>query len=313
MKMNFFTLSFLLLLFHVCACSNKNTDTTTPYEVKDVPELKSVFINGDSIHYIDTGKGEPVVFVHGGFGDYRTWEEQIDTFAQHYRVISYSKRLSYPNKQIADDSTDVSATAHAKDLGALLKALNLEQIHLVGHSGGGHVALLTTMEHPELIRSLVLGEAVVPPLLQNVPGGDSLLNRLYVQVLKPATEAFRSNDNEKGVRAFINGVIGDSLYFDNLPQRIQENFIANMPEVKQNLLFGGPSEQVTCEDLGKIEVPVLLLYGSQSISFFSSMNDELYRCLSNKEKATIINAGHGLELENPAEFNRIVLDFINGH
>jgi pimeloyl-ACP methyl ester carboxylesterase len=312
MKKNFSLLGFLFLLY-LCACNNRNTGTTTQNETRADHEVKSVFINGDSIHYVDMGKGDPVLFVHGAFGDFRTWEAQMDTFAQHHRVISYSKRLSYPNKQIANDSTDVSATAHAKDLAELLKALNLEPVHLVGHSGGGNVALLTTMEHPELVRSLILGEAAVPSLLQNVPGGDSVLNGLYVKIIKPATEAFRSNDDEKGVRAFINGAMGDSLYFDNLSQQIQENMKTNIPEVKHNLLYGGPSEQVTCDVLGKIKVPVLLVIGSKSISLFSSMNDELYRCLSNTERATIINASHGLEYDNPAEFNRIVLDFIDRH
>ena len=313
MKRNFFTPSFLLLLLYLCACNNSNTGTTTQNEAHAVPEVKSVFINGDSIHYIDIGKGDPVVFVHGGFGDYRTWEAQMDTFAQHHQVISYSRRLCYPNKQIANDSTDVSATAHAKDLAELLKALNLGPVHLVGHSGGGGVALLTTMEHPELVRSLTLGEAVVPSLLQNVPGGDSVLNSLYVKVLKPATEAFQNNDDKKGVSAFINGAMGDSLYFNNLSQQIRESMITNIPEVKHNLLYGSPSEHVTCDELGKIKVPVLLLIGSKSISFFSSMNDELYRCLNNREKATILNAAHGLEWENPAEFNKIVLGFIDKH
>jgi hypothetical protein len=41
------------------------------------------------------------------------------------------------------------------------------------------------------------------------------------------------------------------------------------------------------------------------------MNDELYRCLTNREKATILNAAHGLEYEKPSEFNKVVLGFID--
>ncbi len=313
MKRNIFAPSFLLLLFYLCACYNRNNETRSQSEIRAVPEVKAVFIKGDSIHYIDVGKGEPVVFVHGGFGDYRTWEAQMDAFARHYRAISYSRRLSYPNNQIADDSTDVTATGDAEDLAELILALNLGPVHLVGHSGGGNIALLASMDHPELVRSLVLGEAVVSSLLQNVPGGDSVLSGLYEKVIKPATEAFRSNEDEKGLRAFITGANGDSLYFNNLSQHIWENMKANIPQVKHNLLYSNPREHVTCGDLSKIKVPVLLLLGSKSISFFSIMNDELYRCLSNRERATIINAAHGLEIENPAEFNRIVLGFIDKH
>jgi pimeloyl-ACP methyl ester carboxylesterase len=313
MKRNFFTASFLLLLFYLCACKNSNTDTANQNEVRTISEVKAIFINGDSIHYIDVGKGNPVVFVHGAFGDYRTWEAQMDAFTQNHRVISYSKRLYYPNNQIANDSTSVTDSAHAKDLAELLKALTLGPVHLVGHSGGGHVALLTTMEHPELVQSLILGEAVVQSLLENVPQGDSVLNSLYVKTMKPASEAFKNNNNEEGVRAFINGVMGDSSYFNNLSQQMRENMMTNAVEVKHNLLYGGPSPQVTCDDLKKIKVPTLLLEGDKSISFFSLINDELYRCLSNRERATILNAAHGLEFENPAEFNKIVLGFIDKH
>jgi pimeloyl-ACP methyl ester carboxylesterase len=310
MKKNFFSFSFFLILLYLCSCNNSNTAKT---QGEDGPEteLKSIFINGDSIHYIDIGKGDPVVFVHGAFGDYRTWEAQLDTFAQHHRVISYSRRLSYPNSQSDNDSTDVTTAAHARDLAELLKVLNLGPVHLVGHSAGGSIALFTTMEHPELVRSLVLAEGVVPSLLKNVPYGDSVLNSFYVKTIKPATEAFKSSNDEKGVSLFINGVMGDSLYFNNLSRHIQDNMMTNVVETKHNILYANSSPEVTCNDLGKIKVRVLLITGEKSISFFRLMNDELYRCLNNRERATILNAAHGLEYEMPSEFNKVVLGFID--
>jgi len=312
MKKNFFSLSFFLMLVYLCSCNSNNTAKTRS-EANTAPQLKGIFINGDSIHYIDMGKGDPVVFVHGAFGDYRTWEAQMDTFAQHHRVISYSRRLSYPNSQVDNDSTDVTTAAHAKDLIELLMALNLGPVHLVGHSGGGSITLLTTIEHPELVRTLILAEAVATSLLKNVPHGDSILNSFFINTLKPATEAFKSNNDEKGVSTFINGVMGDSLYFANLSQQLRENMITNIPEVKHNLLYGDSSPEITCDDLSKIKAPVLLITGEQSISFFHLMNDEMYRCLSNRERATLVNARHGLEYENPSEFNRIVFGFIETH
>jgi hypothetical protein len=72
MKKNFFPLNFFLMLLYLCSCNNSNTDKTQN-QAGTQTEIKSIFINGDSIHYIDIGKGDPVVFVHGAFGDYRTW------------------------------------------------------------------------------------------------------------------------------------------------------------------------------------------------------------------------------------------------
>ena len=312
MKRNFFSLSVLFFLFYLCACTNNNSSRTKQNEARAIPEMKSIFINGDSIHYIEVGKGDPVVFVHGAFGDFRTWEAQMDTFAQHHRVISYSRRLSYPNNQIDNDSIDVTYAAHAKDLAELLKSLSLGPVHLVGHSGGGTISLLTTIETPELVRSLILGEAVVQSLLTNVPHGDTVVNSL-LKAIKPATEAFKSNNDEKGVSTFINAVMGDTLYFNNLSRQIQDNMMTNAVETKHNLLYGNPPPQITCDDLSKLKVPVLLLTGGKSISFFSLINDELYRCLTNRERATIINATHGLEFENPSQFNKIVLEYISKH
>ncbi len=312
MKRSFLSLSFLLLLFYLCACTNSSSDTAKRNGARSVPEVKPIFINGDSIHYIDVGEGDPVVFVHGAFGDYRTWDAQMDTFAQHYRVISYSRRLSYPNNQIDNDSIDVTYTAHAKDLAELLKTLNLEPVHLVGHSAGGTITLLTTIEHPELVRSIVLAEADTESLLTNVPHVDSVLNSLYITMVKPATEAFKSNNDSEGLNIFVNGVTGDSLYFNKLSQQLQDIMMTNLVETKHNLLYGTPVPHVTCDDLSQIKVPVLLLTGGKSISFFSLINDELYRCLGNREKATIMNATHGVEFERPSEFNKVVLGFLDG-
>src|SRR6185503_8015369 len=168
MKKNFFSLIFLSLLFCLGSCNNSDTGKTTQSEGSAVPEVKSIFINGDSIHYIDIGKGDPVVFVHGSLGDFRTWAGQMDTFAKNHRVIAYSRRFAYPNKQVINDSADYTVIPHAKDLAEFIKALKLEPVHLVGHSYGAFIALLTTKDHPELVRSLMLGEPPVMPLLENV-------------------------------------------------------------------------------------------------------------------------------------------------
>jgi pimeloyl-ACP methyl ester carboxylesterase len=312
MKNNFFLPIFLLLLLCLCSCNNINTSTTTQNEDHAVPEVKSVFINGDSIHYIDVGKGAPVVFVHGALSDYRTWRAQMDTFAKNHRVIAYSRRFAYPNNQVINDSGYLTHISHSKDLDEFLKALNLGPAHLVGHSAGANIALLTTINHPELVRSLTLGEAGIRQ--QNVPGIDTIWNN-FAKAFIPVVEAFKNNDNEKAARELITGVTGDSLLFSNFPQWQREIMIANTADVRGSLMYSKDTfPPLTCDDFKKIEVPVLLLNGDKSpLVLFSSTRDELYRCLSNRERATLPNSSHGLEEENPIEFNKIVLGFIDKH
>jgi pimeloyl-ACP methyl ester carboxylesterase len=189
--------------------------------------------------------------------------------------------------------------------------LNLGPVHLVGHSYGAFTALLTTIDHPDLVRSLTLGEAPVISLLQNVPGGDTILNNFITKAFVPAAEAFKNNNDEKAVDVFVGSVIGDSLFFSRLPQETRDMMMANTPELKGVLFSKNVFLPITCDDLKKIKVPVLLLTGDRSPLFFTSIASELDRCLSNKKSVTLPNSSHGLEFENPVEFNKIVLGFID--
>ena len=305
MKKNFFPTSFFLMLFYLCSCNNSNIAKTLS-EAGTEPEIKSIFINGDSIHYIDEGKGDPVVFVHGALGDYRTWRAQLDTFAKNYRVIAYSRRYAWPNQQTIIDSSKHSFESHANDLAEFLKKLNVEPVHLVGHSSGAYIALLTAMEHPELVRSLTLGE---PPVMSLLPPPSPNDPNPFAK----AVEAFANNEQEIAVNYFLGVVTGDSSYFSKLSKYDRELMMMNTQEARANITLQNIMPLTTCNDLKKINCPVLLLGGDKSPSFLPFIINKMETCLTNKEKAVLTNTSHGLEYENPSEFNRIVLDFIDKH
>ena len=302
-----------ILAFILFACNSDSEKTETQVTQPTTPEIKSVFINGDSLHYIDIGKGEPVIFVHGTLDDYRLWQMQMDTFAKNHRVIAYSRRYAYPNKQESNDSADYTPAIHTKDLAEFIKTLNLDPVHLVGHSYGAYTALLTTMEHPELVKTLMLGEPPVMPLLQQVPGGDTIVRNFMASSISPAAEAFRSGNNEKGVSVFIGGVTGDSSFFSKIPPEAQSMIMNNVLELRGIALTKNIFPPVSCDDLKKIKTPVLIMTGEKTLPLFRIINEELSRCLTNKEKIILPNATHGLEMENPVDFNKIVLAFIDKH
>ena len=199
------------------------------------------------------GKGDPVVFVHGALSDYRIWRNQIDTFAKNHRVIAYSRRFAWPNQQTVKDSSALSFASHVKDLAELLKALKLEPAHLVGHSSGAVIALFIGMEHPELVRSLTLGE---PPVMSLLPDDTSQND---VNPCPEVAEAFMNNEPEKAVKLWINSFTD----FSRLSPLDREMMMTNTPELRA-IVFGKyfwPT--VTCKDLEKIKTPVLLLGGDK--------------------------------------------------
>ena len=302
----------VFLVFALIACNSNSEKKETEAIQPAAPEIKSIFINGDSLHYVDVGKGETIILIHGTLGDYREWLPHLDTFSKNHRVIAYSRRYAYPNRQVINDSADYTVIPHAEDLAAFIQSLNAGPVHLVGHSYGAFTALLTTLKHPELVKTVTLGEPPVAPLLLSVPGGDTIANKFFA-VVKPASEAFKSGNDEKAVSIFAAWVIGDTNFYNSLPSEARSAMLANTLELRGSLLSNKPFPEVKCEDMKKIQTPVLLLKGEKTTSFFSTIVDEVDKCLANKEKITLPGATHGLQMENPGDFNKIVLAFIDKH
>jgi pimeloyl-ACP methyl ester carboxylesterase len=276
------------------------------------PEMQTreVKINGLTLHYIELGQGTPVLLVHGTLGDYRTWDGQLEAFSKGYRLISYSRRYHYPNEW-TKDSTDFSVTIHARDLAAFIKALSLSPVHLIGHSYGAFIAFLVARDHPEVIRSLTLGEPPVMPLLKTTPEGDALLATATATSIA-ASEAFKQGNDEEAVRRFVNGVLGEGSY-EKLPPPVLKRVMDNVQELKGEASSQDLFPLTTCEDVQKVKAPTLLLDGELSPKWFHVINDVLERCLPGAERAMIPAASHGLELENPQAFNEKVLAFIAKH
>lgn len=122
-------------------------------------------------------------------GDYRSWEPQLGPFSQHFHVLSYSQRYSYPNRNPVIAS-DHSAFAEAEDLAALIRQLTLGRVHLVGASHGAYAALVLALQHPEVVRTLVLAEPPVHQWVKDVPGGEAAFEEFMTTVYEPVRRAF---------------------------------------------------------------------------------------------------------------------------
>src|SRR5260370_39339666 len=135
----------------------------------DAPTIRTVDIgNGITLHYVDQGKGTPVVFVHGSLSDGGYWADQIGPFAEHYRAIAYSRRYNYPNAN--PERAGYSAVVDAEDLAAFIRVLHLGKVVVVGHSYGALTALFLAAGHREMVRALVLAEPPAVSLLNHLPG-----------------------------------------------------------------------------------------------------------------------------------------------
>src|ERR1043166_2678976 len=151
--------------------------------------------HGDvELHYLEKGSGIPVVFVHGGLQDYRQWLPQLDRFARHYHVVTYSRRYNYPNTN-RPITRDHSALADSHDLLDLIRVLGFSNVHLIGHSYGAYAALFAALDRPALERSLVLAEPPVHRWLMNDPENAHLFHELITSLRDPVARAFERQDS----------------------------------------------------------------------------------------------------------------------
>ncbi len=268
---------------------------------------KTIRINDYDLHYIERGKGNALVFLHGGGAtDFRTWDSQVDFFSERYRCVAYSLRYHFPNAWTGDGS-DYSTRNHADDLFRLIEALELAPAHIVASSYGGDIALTMTHQRPHLVRALVLGE---PPLMKWRPGSVDGPDRSadeFDNSWEASSQSVQKGELEKGVRLFASRIMGADDY-DRLPDATRMRMLENA----RILTLPDPSlsTDFSFEDAAEIQVPTLLLTGELSPKHFLSVSNELARRLPRVERATIPSFSHYLHGMTPGIYNQVVLSFL---
>src|SRR5215831_12633285 len=119
--------------------------------------LRALRVNGVQLHYTEAGSGTrgTVFLLHGGMGDLGSWTHQVRALEEQYRVVSYSRRHSHPNR-----NRDIQRARFAEyvdddieDLLALKRALCVGPLHLIGTSYGALLALAVALRVPHEVAS----------------------------------------------------------------------------------------------------------------------------------------------------------------
>jgi len=272
--------------------------------------LKIAPVSGVELHYLERGSGVPLVLIHGGLGDYREWSAQIGPFSQHYRVVDYSRRYNYPNNNL--ETPDHSAIVEARDLAALLDALKLERVHLVGYSYGALTALFFATQHPERLRSLTLAEPPVLKWLPQIPGGQAELDKFMTTMWKPAGEAFRKEQPETALRITCDYFSGKGSY-DKLPAEGRRILMSDIREWKALTTSQDPFPMLDRDAVRRLKVPTLLITGEKTLNLLRMIIEELRRVMPAAECVTIPGATHDMWLEEPEACGKATLSFLGKH
>lgn len=264
--------------------------------------------SGIELHYFARGRGEPLIFLHGGMGDCYSWAPQMEYFGDAYHAIAYSRRHNYPNRNSIAD-TNYGAHDEASDLAALLHALRLGPAHVVGTSYGALTALTLAVEKPELVRSMVLAEPPLHHWVRASSEGQTLYEQFITSVWAPAAKAFSDSEQQTAMRILYDGIWGRPT-FDTLPHDIASGIMRNAPSMRALTMSSNPFPDLARADVRALRTPALLVCGENAITLHRRVNEELAQCLPNAEAMVIPGAGHGSARENAAAFNEAVGAFL---
>ena len=269
----------------------------------------------------EKGRGETVVLVHGIPTDYRAWTPQVEALSEEYRVVTYSRRYAFPNTRDGD-VMDSTIQNNAADLATLVGQLGAGPVHLVGHSYGGFIAAYLATTSPNLIRSLVLVEPAIGPLLlkNEKSAAESLAlllrspstalsaRRFLTRYNGPSLKALERGDKMTAVRLNVEGVQDSDGAFDRLPEPVKAMMLDNSRTVRE---VATPFPILTRAELARIAVPTMLVTGHTSARWLRKIAEIAASSIPGSRLIQITGSGHYPHIEKPSEFNAALLGFLN--
>ena len=259
--------------------------------------MPMIDIRDTKLYYEMTGEGDPaLVLIHGMCSASWSWKEQMERLSPEFTCVAYDRRGHSGSEQGSEDHSD---RTHVEDLAALIEALELDRPVVVGASSGGVIAVEMMRRYPDRIR----GAALMEPALLSL---DSQLAQQLISEMVPVLQDAHANGGDRAaVDVFFQMVCGN--YWEELDDARREQTLANA-----HLLFPTVQREaadITTGDLASIELPALVIGGTDSPPFHLAVNQILVEHLPNARHVEVEDSGHVVLFEQPEAFAQAVRAF----
>jgi pimeloyl-ACP methyl ester carboxylesterase len=261
-------------------------------------------VNGVELCYELAGSGEPLVLVHGSWGDHHNWDPVVPALAESFQVLAYDRRGHSASERPAGQG---SVFEDADDLAALIDELGLAPAHVAGNSFGAAITLRAAIRRPEVFRSLVVHE---PPLFPLLAGTELAAPLAEVQRRIDAVVALlEGGDHEGAARLFVDTIaFGPGAWDERFTPEMRQVFITNAPtwldEVRDPEAL-----QMDLDGLAHFDRPALLTSGTESAPFFGPVVDIVAAALPVAQRVTIQGADHVPHISVPERYVELVRTF----
>ena len=260
--------------------------------------------NGIKTNYLEAGKGDPVVLIHGsgpGVTSYANWRLVLPALAENFRVLApdmvgfgFSERPT---------NIKYGVQTWADQVVGLMDTLELPTAHLVGNSFGGAIALRIATQHPDRVGKLVLmGSMGVPfPITEG-------LERVWGY--QPSFENMRKVlDVFAYSRELVNDELAEVRYRGSIQPGFQESFAAMFPAPRQRWVEAMCTPE---DDIRRLPHRTLIVHGREDQVIPVQTSLRLMELIDNADLSVFSHCGHWSMIERTADFNRSVSEFFSG-
>ncbi len=252
-------------------------------------------INDIELYYEVHGQGPALVFAHGGGGNHLSWWQQVPTFSQSFKVITFDHRSFGLSRDVLDGP---GPKAFVQDLVALLDHLAVEKAVLAGQSMGGWTVCGFASAYPQRTSGLVLCDTL---------GGIETSQTIRAQA-----------DIQQRSRGSLPELLKNA-YSPTFPQRepaltfLYQQIVALNIHVAPNLGVALFSLKSDPRPIVAHQIPTLLIVGEEDVLTPPLAMESVAAQFPHAQCITVPGCGHSVYFERADEFNRIVDDFLREH
>jgi pimeloyl-ACP methyl ester carboxylesterase len=258
--------------------------------------MPRVRINGIDLHYDISGRGQPLLFIHGLGSSGRDWHEQASFFSRHFQVVTFDLR---GHGQSEKPPGPYSMPLFASDTARLLAVLGLAPAHVVGISLGGMVALQLAADSPATVRSLVIVNAGSEFVVRTLQERWQVIMRLLTVRLL-------------GMRR-LGEILAKRLFPKagqaGLRQLFATRWAENDPRAYLAALRALVGWSVTAR-LDGIDMPTLIVAADQDYTPLA-VKEACVARMPRAELVVIRDSRHATPVEHPALFNETLMAFLS--
>jgi len=268
---------------------------------------KFVELDGRSTHYIEKGKGEPVILVHGFFYDSYMWNKNIDALANRFKVYALDLwGFGYSTRE----QIDYGYPLYADQLLKFMNILNIQKASLVGQSMGGGTSIYFSTEHRDRVNRVILVDPAGMPNPLPLMGKITNLPKLGELLIRLSSNFYRKM--VLSTTFIYNKAIITDSYFENVTRFHK---VQGTNEVLLGILrkqfFDKLLDKI--QTLGEMDVPIIVVWGRQDKAVPLKCGQAMHKILKTSRLEIFEQAGHCPHDQQPEKFNQLALDFLSSN